>query len=123
MKKIILSLFLVANIASAASVSVSRTCFDELQKNNRLQALFRTIELNVGEYLKDNSKGYSRKTGDILLKAACAPYEALETGEEFNLCENIESNVKAFQQDSSTGYSLDTAMLLDNMAGNKCLIH
>lgn len=128
MKKLICLIFILPLCAfskerkvASAEFELSKNCSSELLKNPKLQAMLRTIKLNVQEYQADSNNGYSYETGKLLIQMACKPYDLSKTEKPFDLCKDIENNVTAYQEDPQNGFSLETAKILDRMAGKNCL--
>lgn len=107
---------------ASLSFNVSTKCDSEIKKNEHLQAMFRTIKLNVQEYSVNPSAGYSSETGQTLVNMMCKPFESSEAKAKFDLCKDIEENVTAYQKNPQNGFSLETAHLLNKMSGKKCLV-
>ena len=110
--------------ASAANISISKKCLEASNVNQHLKNTLASIQDNVNNFdPSDNSRGYSLETGNLLVQMACLAVDNADRSprEQASICEDIQSNVKAYNENPAQGYSLETAKILNSMAGGGCL--
>jgi len=121
MKNIMMALaFLTISSNAFCALTVNSECLEAAQNNRQLQKDLVSIKAEVDAYSSDRSLGYSEKTGQIFMIAACAPFVTAPAKIPFNLCHELKSNVAIYEVNQAEGFSMETAKILNEMGNGSC---